>query len=119
MQYRERSEIAVQANNKDSVLFHLFRFAVQIRSVEYQGRVLGCSTMDYGDLYRLEHSTHQTTKEVLAKVQAERDDFRDELVKWRRWADHIIGGPGLMPSDKESRDEISRRLKAMRAEARP
>lgn len=74
--------------------------------------------MDYGDLYRLEHSTHQTTKEILAKVQIERGELRDELVKWRRWADGIIGGPGFMPSDKEARDEISRRIAQLQAASR-
>lgn len=64
--------------------------------------------MDYGDLYRSEYASHQTTKELLAKREAD----RDELVKWRRWADYVLGGPGMMPTDKAARDEIERRLKA-------
>ena len=39
--------------------------------------------MDYGDLYRLEFSTHETTKRVLAKVQAERDALKAQLAEVR------------------------------------
>lgn len=74
--------------------------------------------MDYGDLYRLEHSTHQTTKELLAKAERERGEIRDELVKWRRWADSIIGGPGLLQADSDQRDEVDRRIAQLQAAAR-
>jgi hypothetical protein len=37
--------------------------------------------MDYRDLYCLEFSTHETTKRLLAKVQAERDALKAQLAE--------------------------------------
>ena len=45
--------------------------------------------MDYGDLYRLEFSTHETTKHVLAGVQAERDALKAQLAEVRA----TVGAP--------------------------